>query len=75
MRWEGELKRVVTQEFGVGGVRCKRDDERGCLIALLRERRYTGITLGFRPQGVEQFVRSVVFGDIRSSGGTMVRGE
>ena len=30
---------------------------RGCLFALLRVRRYTGITLGFRSQGVEQFVR------------------
>ena len=34
---------------------------RGYLIALLRARRYIGIILGFRSQGVEQFVRSVVF--------------
>ena len=32
---------------------------RGCLIALLRVRRYTGITLGLHSQGVEKFVLEV----------------
>ena len=35
---------------------------------------YTGIALGFRSQGVEQFVRSVVSGGIHSFEGIMVRG-
>ena len=50
---------------------------RGYLIELLRVRRYTGITLGFCPQGVEQFVREGREGYsfdgtiVRSSEGTM----
>ena len=40
---------------GVQGEKALRES---CLIILLREeRRYTRITLGFRSQGVEQFVR------------------
>ena len=49
---------------------CKRES---CLIILLREeRRYTRITLGFRSQGVEQFVRGDRGMFVR---GTMFRGE
>ena len=44
-----------------------------CLIILLKEeRRYTRITLGFRSQGVEQFVRGDRGMFVR---GTMFRGE
>ena len=54
-----------------------------CLIMLLREeRRYTRITLGFRSQGVEQFIHEgkgmfVREGNIRGMfvRGTMFRGE
>ena len=43
-----------------------------CLIILLKgERRYTRITLGFRSQGVEQFVRGYRGMFVR---GTMFRG-
>ena len=50
-----------------------------CLFVLLwAVRRYTGMTFGFRSQGVEQFVRGYVCSmilDIRSFEGTIVRGE
>ena len=49
---------------------CKRES---CLIILLKDkRRYTRITLAFRSQGVEQFVRGDGGMSVR---GTMFRGE